>query len=363
MEKLAPKRLLMNSVSPYSFATSAPQNDEEAARHDLDYPCCRPEIVRKLYPRAHILEFSMVPFGARVPRTERFSGKNGAWWQWALPQTPAVALGNPVYPSGHVARILPKQSIIVGWVDLPDAAASAQLDLSWEAFPGTLFFEAYVGLKLFAQKSVSLASAGSTTLSVGTGSMTSVGITRLLVRVELSKAAPPAKFVPAAVRISATAGGSFLAGINIYRVSYITLADVLAYIAASQRCSGAGQVGPPSSDATGKLAFLPNHDYEVVITSDIKSVDQSDGPRQLELSEALYFRTKGLPGLNACKNVGDDIRRHVDSSYPFRRDVPLYRQEPCASLRLRIRSALCCRLIAPLDRQTRRRKRRCSRSN
>jgi hypothetical protein len=327
--KLAPKRLLMNSVSPYSFATSAPQNDEEAARHDLDYPCCRPEIVRKLYPRAHILEFSMVPFGARVPRTERFSGKNGAWWQWALPQTPAVALGDPVYPSGHVARILPKQSIIVGWVDLPDAAASAQLDLSWEVFPGTLFFEAYVGIKLFAQKSVSLAAPGSTTLSVGTGSMTSVGITRLLVRIELSKAAPPAKFTPAAARISATAGGSFLAGINIYRVSYITLADVLAYIAASQRCSGAGQVGPPSSDATGKLAFLPNHDYEVVITSGIRVWTKSDGPRELELSEALYFRTKGLPGLNACKNVGDDIRRHVDSSYPFRRDVPLYRQEPC----------------------------------
>jgi hypothetical protein len=55
--------------------------------------------------------------------------------------------------------------------------------------------------------------------------------------------------------------------------------------------------------------------------------------------------TKGLPGLNACPNVGDDIRRHVDTAYPARRATPLYRQEPCV---LAFENSLSS--ILPIDR-------------
>ena len=66
--KLAPKRLLVNSSAPYSFATAAPQNDEEAARNDADYPCCDARAERQLVPKPHVLDFASIRFGARVPR-------------------------------------------------------------------------------------------------------------------------------------------------------------------------------------------------------------------------------------------------------------------------------------------------------
>ena len=345
--KLAPKRLLMNSVAPYSFATNAPQNDEAGARNDPGYPCCDPGIVRKLYPRAHVLEFSALPFGVRAPRSERFSGPNGAWWRWGLATPPAIAPGDPTYAGGHVARFSPRTSVIIGSVDLPEPAASAQCELFWDSLPGTVFLDAYSGATLVGEAATVMTSAGSTTLSVAIGSMSAAGITRLLLRVEMSKGASFPEFKTPTLAF-ASAGWSPLAALDIYSMSYVTLADVLAYVAASQRCKSGVTVGPPSSDASGKLAFLPNHDYEVVLTTTVRVWTKSDGPRELQLAEALYLRTKGLPGLNACPNVGDDIRRHVDSTYPMRRDIPLYRNEPCV---LGFENSLSS--ILPIDRTPR----------
>jgi hypothetical protein len=325
---LAPKRLLINSSAPYSFITQGAQNDEEATRNDADFPCCDRETERKSFPRAHVLEFSGIATGARVPRNERFSGANGAWWTWATPTTPAVVPGDPVYPSGHVARVSPRTSIVIGSADLTEPAMSAQLECSWERLPATLVFEGYSGLKQVARQSADLHAAGSSTLGLTVGA-TPPGMTRLLLRVEMDEhaffGAANAGFTLAKFAV----GFSVLAQLGIYRISYVTLADLVRYIAALQRCKNGAAVGPPGSDASGKLAFLPNHDYEIVITSAINVGAKDAGTRTLEVSEALYFRTKGLPGLNAVENVGDDIRPHVDMSYPKQRAMPLYRLEPC----------------------------------
>ena len=59
--KLAPKRLLVNSSAPYSFATKGAQNDEEAVRRDPDFPCCNLELQRHALPKPHLLEFGALP--------------------------------------------------------------------------------------------------------------------------------------------------------------------------------------------------------------------------------------------------------------------------------------------------------------
>ncbi len=323
--KLAPNRLLVNSSSPSSFATQGAQNDEEAAAHDPDFPCCSE---RRHLPQPHVLQFSSIPFGARTPRKEQFSGAGG-WWTWALPAPPAIAAGDPTYPGGHVALVSPLVSMLLGAVDLLDPAFDAQLELAWDTFPGVLYFEAYDGVQLISQQSADLHTAGSATLQLTT-SAASRGISRLTARVLVDP--PPA--VPAP-----------LAGISLYRIAYFTMADLKRYVADAQRCKSPGRVGPPGSDASGKLAFLPNHDYEIVVTSSVAMSAKDHGTRTLQTSEALYFRTKGLPGLNACQNVGDDIRRHVDMSYPARRATPLYRQEPCV---LAFENSLSS--ILPIDR-------------
>jgi hypothetical protein len=334
--KLSPKRLLMNSAAPYSFVTQGAQSDEEAVRNDLDFPCCKGSD-SKSFPRPHVLAFEGLPVGTRTPRTEQFTGPAGSTWVWSTPRPPTVTPGDPAYPGGRVAGIwptLPRASFVVGSVDLERPAGIAQLEVTWDPLPGSLVLEAYSGLTVVSSQTVNLAVAGTTTVSVTLGSAIAAGISRLVLRFEAAPiatsgvAAGVTSVSPGAIALAST-GNPALARFAIHRISYITLADLLAFLAGTIRCGNGGLVGPPGSDASGKLAFLPNHDYEVVVTSSIAVGTVDQGTRSLDLSEAFYFRTKGLPGLNACPNVGDDIRLHVAATYPPRRATLLYRSEPC----------------------------------
>lgn len=326
--KLAPKRLLINSSAPYSFITSAPQSDEEAMRNDAGYPCCDKRTDFQTAPKPHVLEFGKLALGARTSNIERFSGPNGAWWRWQLSQPPTVGVGDPNYPGQHVASASPRWSTLIGAADLADPAVVAHLEVAWDPMPGRLFFEAYEGTVLAAQQMVELSPAGSATLSLAMASATAARLSRLMVRVELPT--PEIQTHASVMTAAATSFGSVgLPGIRILRILYVSLADAMHYVGRLHTCDNDGKLGAPGSDASGKLAFLPNHDYEVVVTTTIEAGAKDHGTRSLELSEALYFRTKGLPGLNACANVGDDIRRHVDETYPLRRAIPLYREEPC----------------------------------
>ncbi len=340
--KVAPKRLLVNSSAPYSFVTQAAQSDEESIRNDPDFPCCNDVLKRAAVPKPRVLQFKSIPFGTRTPQSEKFSGENGAWWRWSLATPPAVAPGDPVFPGEHVARFSPRTSGAAGYADLADPAYQAQLELSWESFPGKLFFEAYAGLKLLAQQIADLHKPGSATLSLSVGNAPANGITRLLLRVELDSAARSGDLTHLDPGTRPLPG---LAGIGVFRISYTTLADALRYAGIVQRCRNGGLVGPPGSDAAGKLAFLPNHDYEIVVTGTVALGTPAQGTRTMSLSEAAYFRTKGLPGLNACANVGDDIRSHVATTYAPRRDIPLYREEPCV---LAFENSLSA--VLPIDR-------------
>jgi hypothetical protein len=321
--QLAPKRLLMNSTSPYSFTTSGPQADEEAAANDPDFPCCD---YRRRIPRAYELDFSTFSPGMRAPARQQFARLTslGNWWAWDVTPTPTISLGWPVTGS-NVARLMPRTSMMLAHVDCSTPVASASVSLQWDGVPATLYLEGYNGLSLVAQQGVDLHSAGSSiaTLTLSATAIL-VGMTRITLRVVMD-----ASSVFAPTTVLSTAGYSSYVGIELQAASYVTVADLRAYIASQQQCGNSVNVGPPGSDASGKLAFLPNHDYEIVVTTAITLGTVSQGTRQLSLSEAAYFRTKGLPGLNACPNVGDDIRPHVDTTYPLQRAIPLYRQEPC----------------------------------
>jgi hypothetical protein len=364
--RLSPLRLLLNSDAPYSFAGAAARNDEEAVRNDPGYPCCSPLQVRQLEPKSHRLDFADLALGSRVPAAERFSG-NGAWWHWMQRPAPVVGPGAASFAGSRVARFFPAAPALVGLVDLPEPAAAANLTLAWDphillkldvpidaapgqptaaprSLPGRLLFEGYSGLDLAALQSVPLISGGSTTLSLQAG-LASQGLTRLVLRVQIDSLAfvpavqpvtPPPPAVtppPAGAELPPPAEQPFSItqpAITILEIDYVGLRDTLAAQAGAQQCKNAGTTGPPTSDAKGKLAFLPNHDYEVVVTTAIELSTAAQGARSLQLSEPCYFCTKGLPGLNAAPSTGDDLRRHVESTYPPVRAVPLYREEPVA---------------------------------
>ena len=313
---LAAKRLLVNSSSPYSFTDQSDQNDQESTASDPDFPCCGDR--QESLPIAHVLTFGALAAGSRAPRVQRFSNA-GALWTWATASPPVIAPGDPAFPGSKLAWAYPLVSQLLGAVDLPEPAAFAEVVLTSDEFPGVLYLEAYDGLTLVGSQTADLHTAPAKTLQV-TASAASRGISRLTVRVAMDPGtvfpAPGDKFAPTG-------------GIGCYQIAYYTMAEYRRYAAGTQRCKNPVRLGPPGSDASGKLAWLPNHDYEIVITTSIALGTKTQSTRSLKTGEALYFRTKALPGLNACENTGDDIRRHVDTTYPARRLTPLYRQEPC----------------------------------
>ncbi|HEX3525973.1 MAG TPA: hypothetical protein VH988_02810, partial [Thermoanaerobaculia bacterium] len=329
--KLAPKRLLLNCESPYSFVGAATRNDEEAFRNDLGYPCCDPVSLQRLAPRPHSLSFSERALWSRAPADGKFSG-NGARWHWMQRPTPLIAPGEPSFPGSRVARFSPPAAALVGLVDLPEPAVRAQITVAWDAQAVELFFEGYSGLELAAHQEVILFPAGKIVLVLEVPP-TSLGLTRLVLRTQLYTALPaPRPTVPQATADQPSGDGDHLPApsVAVLDVSYVGLADTLAAAAAAQQCKNGGAPGPPTSDAKGKLAFLPNHDYEVVVTTAIELSTKAQGRRSLELSQAFYFRTAGPPGLNAVPNTGDDLRHHVESTYPPTPALLVYRQEPVA---------------------------------
>lgn len=346
--RVSPVSLLMNSSAPYSFVTSSPLDDEQSVRADRDFPCCDATFDRvQGQPSRHVLDFSSLHSGARAPRGKQFSGERGAWWRWALTPSPVVAqlaaapfvmislrVALPLLQLPAIVVPAGPSSVTIGYADLEEPAVDASIALSWDPYPAIVYFEGYSGLDLAAQQSADLRQHGEVTLQLTVGP-SAPGFTRLVLRAEyaaFSTTPPPPQIIPGTTLTTPVPWppDTSRSRLNVQRATYLTAADSVRYLATMRRCSNGSAVAPPRSDGHGKLAFLPNHDYEVVVTGTASVGTRAQGTRTTSLSEALYFRTKGLPGLNACANTGDDIRLHVDSTYAPRRDVPLYRAEPCA---------------------------------
>src|SRR5262249_53162316 len=82
-------------------------------------------------------------------------------------------------------------------------------------------------------------------------------------------------------------------------------------------------------EGKGKLFFLPNHEYEIALTTKVTVAHPSTTPTPADVTEFLYFRTTGLRGLNAMERIGEEIEPYVRSTYDGGRGT-LYREEPVA---------------------------------
>jgi hypothetical protein len=142
--------------------------------------------------------------------------------------------------------------------------------------------------------------------------------------VTLSITAPPAQPI---TRILLRSDGSTYSvpsySLQIESITYITALEYAAYQGRITRCGSMSTTG-------GKLAFLPNYDYEVTVSAEAKVSTTSQGERSHDLAEVLYFRTKGLAGLNSVANTGDEIEPYIESLYPPKQAALLYRAEPVA---------------------------------
>jgi hypothetical protein len=111
-------------------------------------------------------------------------------------------------------------------------------------------------------------------------------------------------------------------------VAYLALRDALDVLVAGEACDSGAPGGPAGYEGRGKLAFLPNHEYEVKLTTRVAVTHPSTPTTSANVDEFVYFRTKGLPGLNAVDRVGEEIDPYVRRAYAGGRPGVVYREEP-----------------------------------
>ena len=68
----------------------------------------------------------------------------------------------------------------------------------------------------------------------------------------------------------------------------------------------------------------------MVLSEGAASGGQGGTKSETEASQTVFFRTKGMIGLNAVKRTGDEVAPYVESCYPVAGPVRLYREEPIA---------------------------------
>jgi hypothetical protein len=314
---VSPNRLLINCRTPYSVVTGSSQNDEEALGNDDGFPCCQLDPVKGFQIPWHDLSWTTAAPGFRLPASEAFSS-GGALWSWTAP--PATMNGVGAYSGRIVAVDLLDANTLRGSVDLTDPAVTFTAQILPMSTRITCTLTAYHGLTaLTAQTVTATANPAAVTLA---GSVTTP-ITRVTLTALVTTST-----AGTALAVANPWGPLGVPAVMVYDMQYQSLSDVLSVMGRRQRCRNSGTTS--GVGGLGKLAFLPNYDYAVIPTVELTVSHATGGSKTISLSQPSFFRTKGLPGLNATPNVGDELQPYVASTYPPARSVPLYRNEPVA---------------------------------
>lgn len=306
-----PRRLLVNADTPYTFLTDNPAAEEEILTSNPSFPCCR---VERDVPR-HTLDFADVALGVRSPVSRRFTDSKSTL-RWTLPQPPVIApAAGP--PAGEpIARPLLRLGgdLAVAVMTFDEPALNVDLSVFWRpvdlpAVPTLLVVEATRGLEVVDRQQFPMFESPPPGGVIRCHDLR--GLTAITLRhVTLTGTPEPA----------ATKAGRFTA-FELRQVSYRTVRETRAMLAESARCDATNAGG-----GGGRLAWLPNHDYEIALTVR-EVVDHQGSAQEAVVEQRAGFRTRGLPGLNAVDVVGEELEPLVESVYPGATGL-LYRSEP-----------------------------------
>ena len=105
-------------------------------------------------------------------------------------------------------------------------------------------------------------------------------------------------------------------------LAYVGAEALTAWLLGLVSCERGGTL------ASGTLAWLPNHDYEIAVTCKTTVGHNQVGEASVPVRQTALFRTKGWPGLNAPATPGGDLAPFVEAAYPRTPERLLYRDEP-----------------------------------
>ncbi|WP_327085605.1 hypothetical protein OIE66_25020 [Nonomuraea sp. NBC_01738] len=288
-----PRRLLVNADTPYSFLAAAPGIEEGLLATDPSFPCCSG---KRTAPQ-HVVDFADVPLGTRSQPVRWFTHSTSTL-RWQLARPPVVAASSGV----HVARadLAGSTDLAVAVAVFDEPAYTVDVNASWKPGErsGALIVEAARGLEIVDRQ---VHPFNQTAPAIRCRDPR--GITSLTLRYS---AADDTREPPPQV-------------LEIRSLGYRTVREERDLLAEQARCKARGGLA-----GGGRLAWLPNHDYELALTVRT-SVDYQGTTQEALVEQRAGFRTRGLPGLNAVSRPGEELEPYVESFYP---GTLLYRSEP-----------------------------------
>ena len=306
---IATKKLLVNSKTPFDFATVNPESDEQIADDHPGWPCCgddRKDVLKWL--TQHRVDYESVPYGTHVEAPRPFSASTSVW-QWLRPTRTRDAGGIHAAVSeyagapGTIARALFDEDAAFVMVRLLPPRGDARLTLV--AFDGA-------GHEV-----------GSKAVPGGTGQFVTVLV--------------PAQGPIRRLDLRVTGGGvhvatSYAVGpqsplLAFHWAAYISLDEYLVHLTEQAACGAGTSSFTDAYSGRGKVAWLPNHEYEIEVTTRVTGRHPSVSAKSADVKEFVYFKTKGHPGLNAVERVGAEVEPYVQRAYAGGRGR-LYRAEP-----------------------------------
>lgn len=312
--KAATKRLLFNSETPFQFATANPAADEELIRNDPQWPCCHD---RKEPIPIHRIDWLDRSPGVALSGPYAFSDSSSQWTFVAPAYAVSEVLSSSTPPNGAIALTRPTRLGVIARIAFDEDVAYCSIQLAWSSAAGTLAFIAYdatgtiVGTQILA------------TVPASDFRRIVIGGTGPIRRIELRGSFAS----DSGIHSTAFVQARNLPIIEIAGALYVGLADYLDYARNRQSCDDHSDPFTNGYTGKGKLFFLPNHEYEVKLTTRVSVAHPTTTPDSADVPEYLYFQTKGLPGLNAVERVGQEIEAYVQSTYSGGRSL-LYRSEP-----------------------------------
>jgi hypothetical protein len=306
--QVAPKKLILNGSTPFTVGLDNPLADAEILEDDPEFGCCRvaaPDVAR--------FDFAGEPMGpipAAWTRRFMFEGR-GTIAPVRIQGTPC-SVAVPLAPSATTDRVGSFAAIATRVVSI---TASEDLAVA-------VLRVAVAGRRKTRLIVVAFDAAGDEVgrqhVTSGTSGFTDVAIE------------PPEAFrilhvlledlEPGVVPL-ASSGEELAAVLILDSVECITAADMAQLERDRERCSR------ESSDGQGIVVpFLPRHEYEIALTTEIGVKHSSTEWETTTITERVGFVTSGPPGLNETAEPGLELTPYV-VSHPAGGNGLTYREE------------------------------------
>ena len=291
------KKLLMNSATPFEFQIYNPRTDEEIVETNPAWPCCSSDPAD---PPEHEVLFFVYPPGYRVRFPLVFTESRSWLHPLATTFVRPTLYGASEWGAGtKVAYVRADRPQLLFRADLEESAAFGFVRFACNAnIEATLKIVGYDAEGAEAGERLIPLSPGPETFDI------TLPATGRLRRLEFQLAMEEANSTGDPQEQS-------LVELEFNRFAYIGLDDYLNITAAAAACDPSDPAYQDAWAGRGKLFFLPNHDYEVELTTRVRVSHPSTDEVAADVKEYSYFTTKGLPGLNAQTRVGEEIEPYV----------------------------------------------------